>query len=220
MRDELAERARPERTARLCWTSSWHHRRPGCRGRGGGRADPGGADRVARIRAALAQAVPRLPRDHGHLGALEVSSYGYLRQFTPQVLAAVEFTGGTAAAELLRRWRSARTQHLRRPRVPPGATAGFVPTRWRGYLDTARRSGNTSAYRHFWELCVLLGLRDGLRTGDVWVPGRGGTATRPPTCSPPRRGRPSGVVLPARRQVRRPGGRAGRGRRRAGRGAR
>jgi hypothetical protein len=54
-----------------------------------------------RIRAALAQAVPRLPRDHGHLGALDVSSYGYLRQFTPQVLAAVEFAGGTAAAELL-----------------------------------------------------------------------------------------------------------------------
>ena len=125
-----------------------------------------------RIRAAMAQAVPRLPRDHGHLGALDVSSYGYLRQFTPQVLAAVEFAGGTAAAELL-----AAVEILRglnatgARRVPAGALTGFVPTRWRGYLDAAHASGNTSAYRHFWELCTLLGLRDGLRTGDVYVPG-------------------------------------------------
>ncbi len=42
-----------------------------------------------RIRAAMAQAVPRLPRDHGHLGALD-ASYGYLRQFTQ--------TGGMCAA--------------------------------------------------------------------------------------------------------------------------
>ncbi len=35
-----------------------------------------------RLRAAIAQAKPRLPRDHGHLAALD-SSYNYLRQFTP-----------------------------------------------------------------------------------------------------------------------------------------
>jgi TnpA family transposase len=28
-----------------------------------------------------------------------------------------------------------------------------------------------TAYRHYWELCVLLALRDGLRSGDVFVPG-------------------------------------------------
>jgi len=28
-----------------------------------------------------------------------------------------------------------------------------------------------TAYRHYWELCVLLALRDGLRCGDVFVPG-------------------------------------------------
>ncbi len=126
----------------------------------------------ARIRAAMAQAVSRLPRDHGHLGALDVSSYGYLRQFTPQVLAAVEFAGGTAAAELLAAVEILRALNATGARrVPAGAPTGFVPTRWRGYLDTAHAAGNTSAYRHFWELCTLLGLRDGLRTGDVWVPG-------------------------------------------------
>jgi len=56
-------------------------------------------------------------------------------------------------------------------RVPAEAPEGFVPTKWRGYLDSARASGNASAYRHYWELCTLLALRDGLRTGDVYVPG-------------------------------------------------
>ncbi|MBF6352051.1 MULTISPECIES: hypothetical protein [Nocardia] len=35
-----------------------------------------------RLRAAIAQAILRLPRDHRHLAALD-SSYNYLRQFTP-----------------------------------------------------------------------------------------------------------------------------------------
>jgi hypothetical protein len=124
-----------------------------------------------RLRSAREQAKPRLPRDHGHLAALD-GSYGYLRQFTPQVLAAVTFAGGTAAADLL-----AAVEILREVnasgarRVPAGAPDGFVPARWRGYLDTAAKSGNTNAYRHYWELCVLLALRDGLRTGDVFVPG-------------------------------------------------
>ncbi len=46
-----------------------------------------------------------------------------------------------------------------------------MPTKWRGYLEEARKSGSAAAYRHYWELCVLLGLRDGLRSGDVYVPG-------------------------------------------------
>ncbi|MEU6010142.1 Tn3 family transposase [Streptomyces sp. NPDC047453] len=124
-----------------------------------------------RLRAARAQTAPRLPRDHGHLAALD-GSYGYLRQFTPQVLAVVEFAGGTAAAELLAAVDILRTLNATGARrVPPDAPEGFVPARWRGYLETARKSGNTSAYRHYWELCVLLCLRDGLRSGDVHVPG-------------------------------------------------
>jgi hypothetical protein len=147
----------------------------------------------SRIRAAVSQAVPRLPRDHGHLGTLDVSSYGYLRQFTPQVLAAVQFAGGTAAAELLSAVEILRALNATGARrVPDDTPMGFVPTRWRGYLDAAHASGNISAYRHFWELCTLLGLRDGLRTGDVYVPARAATPTRPPTCSPRSRGRCTG----------------------------
>jgi hypothetical protein len=56
---------------------------------------------MERMRAALDTSPPRLPRDHGHLGEL-AASISYLRQFTPKVLAAVRFAGGTDAAELLR----------------------------------------------------------------------------------------------------------------------
>ena len=130
-------------------------------------------DRIGwpRLRSAMAQAAPRLPRDHGHLAALD-GSYGYLRQFTPQVLAAVTFSGGTAAAGLLDAVEILRGLNASGARrVPADAPSGFVPARWRGYLEGAAASGNTSAYRHYWELCTLLALRDGLRTGDVFVPG-------------------------------------------------
>ncbi|MFF0144514.1 Tn3 family transposase [Amycolatopsis sulphurea] len=124
-----------------------------------------------RLRSAVAQAAPRLPRDHGHLAALD-GSYGYLRQFTPQVLAAVRFAGGTAATGLLEAVEILRDLNATGARrVPADAPDGFVPARWRGYLETASKSGNTSAYRHYWELCTLLALRDGLRSGDVFVPG-------------------------------------------------
>ncbi|MGF6884319.1 hypothetical protein ABIA39_005554 [Nocardia sp. GAS34] len=124
-----------------------------------------------RLRGAVAQAKPRLPRDHGHLAALD-SSYSYLRQFTPRVLATVPFAGGTAATELLIAVAMLREMNATNARkVFDEAPTGFVPARWRGYLDDARKSGNQTAYRHYWELCVLLGLRDGLRTGDVYVPG-------------------------------------------------
>ena len=46
-----------------------------------------------------------------------------------------------------------------------------MQARWRGYRADAVAAGDSIAYRHFWELTVLLGLRDGLRSGDVWVPG-------------------------------------------------
>jgi hypothetical protein len=39
-------------------------------------------------------------------------------------------------------------------------------------IDCAvEKDGDVTAYRHYWELCVLMVLRDGLRSGDVHVPG-------------------------------------------------
>jgi hypothetical protein len=53
-----------------------------------------------RLAAGLATAAPRLPRDHGHLAMLE-GAYLYVRQFTPEVLQALDFTGGKNAQPLI-----------------------------------------------------------------------------------------------------------------------
>src|SRR5690606_28833793 len=89
------------------------------------------------LRAAIDQAEPRLPRDHGHLAALD-SSYNYLRQFTPAVLEAVRFASGTAATELLIAVNMLRELNATgRRKVFDDAPTGFVPMKWRGYLDEA-----------------------------------------------------------------------------------
>jgi len=127
---------------------------------------------MSRLRAAIAEpAEARLPRDHGHLGVLG-TSHGYLRQFTPQVLEVLEFAGAPAAAALLEAVDLLRELNATGARaVPAGAPTGFVPVRWQGYLADAVAAGDTAAYRHYWELAVLLCLRDALRSGDVYVPG-------------------------------------------------
>lgn len=59
-------------------------------------------------------------------------SYGYLRQFTPHVLEAVRFGGGTAAVELLEAVEILKELNATGARrVPEGAPTGFVPTRCR-----------------------------------------------------------------------------------------
>src|SRR5712691_12031718 len=52
------------------------------------------------LRDVAAGAWKPLAKDHGRLSAMD-SSYSYLRQFTPQVLAAVDFTGGPGTAGLM-----------------------------------------------------------------------------------------------------------------------
>jgi len=90
----------------------------------------------------------------------------------PQVLEVITFSGGAAAAELLEAVAVLRSLNATGARsVPPTAPTGFVPARWCGYLDDAITAGDTAAYRRYWELCVLLCLRDALRSGDVYVPG-------------------------------------------------
>ncbi|MGH3601548.1 MAG: Tn3 family transposase, partial [Pseudonocardiaceae bacterium] len=128
---------------------------------------------MQRLREVMAGPWKPLPKDHGRLSAM-AASYTHLRQFTPNVLAAIDFTGGPGTTDLM-----AAVTMLKRlnetggRKVPADAPGSFVPTRYAGYLAKARKSGNDTAYRHYWELCVILGLRDGLRSGDVdvYVPG-------------------------------------------------
>jgi hypothetical protein len=100
------------------------------------------------------------------------ASIGYVRQFAPDVLRAIRFAGGTGTEALLGAVAVLAELYATGARkVPPDAPASFVPARFAGYLDAAAAAGNVTGYRHYWELCVLLGLRDGLRSGDVSVPG-------------------------------------------------
>ncbi|MFI0114551.1 hypothetical protein [Streptomyces globisporus] len=124
-----------------------------------------------RIRAAHAGATVRLPKDHGHLRLME-GSYTYIRQFAPRVLEAVRFAGGTDARPLIEELEILRELNATGARnVPTGAPTLFVPSRWQGYPDEAAAKGDATAHRHYWELCTLLALRDGLSSGDMFVPG-------------------------------------------------
>ncbi|GAA4968865.1 hypothetical protein GCM10025331_72300 [Actinoplanes utahensis] len=121
-----------------------------------------------RMRAAWEVRQQRLPRDHGHLAEMD-ASMSYLRQFTPAVLAAVRFAGGPGTEQLLQAVSMLAELYATGTRkVPAGAPVGFVPTKRAGYLTDPNE---VTAYRHYWELAVLVGLRDGLRSGDIFVPG-------------------------------------------------
>jgi hypothetical protein len=90
------------------------------------------------LREAAATGWPALPRDHGRLSAMD-TSYTYLRQFTPDVLAAIDFNGGPGTAELMQA--VAMLAELNRTggrKVPYSAPDGFVPARFRDYLAAAR----------------------------------------------------------------------------------
>ena len=126
---------------------------------------------VDRLRAARRDPADRLPRDRGHLAMVD-ASFTYLREFAPHVIGALTFAASAEAQPLVEAVQVLRELYARGGRkVPDDAPTGFVPTRWRGYLDHAAKSGNSTAYRHYWELATLLGLRDALRSGDIWVPG-------------------------------------------------
>ena len=120
-----------------------------------------------------------LPRDRGHLALLH-DSFSYLRRFVPDVLDAIDFHGTDtvrdliSAVDVLRRLYAVGAR-----RVPSDAPTSFVPARWRGYLDAAAEAGKTTAYRHYWELCVLYGLRDGFRGGACTCRARAAMPTRP-----------------------------------------
>jgi integrase len=131
-------------------------------------ADPGIPDEQAggllrtqigmgRLREAAAVGWPALPRDHGRLSQMN-TSYNYLRQFAPNVLAAVDFQGGPGTAELMRA--VALLQELNRTgarKVSTSAPDEFVPARYRDYLARARRDGDDTAFSQIMANLHLLG---------------------------------------------------------------
>jgi hypothetical protein len=71
-----------------------------------------------------------LPKDHGRLSAMD-ASYSYLRQFTPNVLAAIDFKGGPGTIDLMAAVAMLKMLNETGGRkVPVGVPDSFVPTRY------------------------------------------------------------------------------------------
>ena len=123
-----------------------------------------------RMRAAWQARREPLPRDHGHLAMMD-ASMAYLRQFVPDVLAAIRFAGGPGMDDLLQAVTILAGLYATKARkVPDGAPGGFVPARWAGYLEKAAKDGDVTAYRHYWELCALMATTPPRpRRADAWA---------------------------------------------------
>jgi hypothetical protein len=94
-----------------------------------------------RMRAAQRDPKDRLQRDHGHLALID-ASFTYLREFAPHVIGGLEFESSVDGKPLLGAVEVLRQLYAKGARkVPHGTPAEFVPTRWRGYLEHARKAG-------------------------------------------------------------------------------
>jgi TnpA family transposase len=113
----------------------------------------------------------RLPRDGGHLEFME-ARFSHVRSFAPPVLGALTFAASVSPSEVLDAVVLLQAMNAEgRRHVPDGAPIEFIPARWRPYLDAARAAGDENQFKHYWELCVLLALQGGLRSGEIWVAG-------------------------------------------------
>jgi hypothetical protein len=120
---------------------------------------------MSKLREVMAAPWKPLAKDHGRLSAMG-ASYSYLRGFTPNVLATVDFKGGPGTTDLMMAVAILKKLNETGGRkVPADAPGSFVPARYADYLARARKAGDDTSFRHYWELCVILGLRDGLRSG-------------------------------------------------------
>ena len=125
-----------------------------------------GPDRLATAQRSIDEWIPR---DNGLLMRI-AARYRSFRNFTPKVLAAIEFEASIDPSEILIAVEVLRDLNEQRTiNVPDDAPVGFVPSRWQPYLEHTATVGDRVAHRHYWELCVLYELRDALRSGEIWV---------------------------------------------------
>ena len=102
--------------------------------------------------------------DHLHLLA---ESYDQVRRYAPALLETFDFRAAPAVAHLMAAINTLRVMNRSNARkLPDDAPMSFLRKRWQPYVLT-----ETGVDRHFYELAVLTELKNGLRAGDVWVPG-------------------------------------------------
>jgi len=106
------------------------------------------------------------PADFDYLDHLD-AFYGQVRRYAPALLAALEFRGAPPSQPLLRALQMLKELNAADARkVQPGAPTAFVKPRWSAHVFT-----DAGIDQHYYELCALHELRNGLRSGDVWVAG-------------------------------------------------
>ena len=102
--------------------------------------------------------------DHLHLLA---ESYDQVRRYAPVLLETFDFRAAPAVAHLMAAINTLRVMNRSNARkLPDDAPTSFLRKRWQPYVLT-----ESGVDRHFYELAVLTELKNGLRAGDVWVPG-------------------------------------------------
>ena len=90
-----------------------------------------------------------------------------LRRYTPILLETLSLKAAPAAQAIVAGVETLRAMNQRQARrVPEDAPVSFVRKRWKSLVQN-----DEGIDRRFYELCVLSELRNGLRSGDIWVQG-------------------------------------------------
>ena len=95
-----------------------------------------------------------------------------LRRYTPALLETLYLTAAPTARDLLKGVETLKAMNQSQARkVPENAPTSFVSRRWEKVIYTNNGGNNDGLDRRFYELCVLSGLKNALRSGDIWVRG-------------------------------------------------
>jgi TnpA family transposase len=103
------------------------------------------------------------PADFDYLDLLD-DHYAQLRRYVPKLLETFTFSAAGSSQSVVEAL--ALLRDLGRKNVPEHAPLDFVKSRWESYVLTAE-----GIDRHYYEFCALSELRNGLRSGDIWVEG-------------------------------------------------
>ena len=94
-------------------------------------------------------------------------SYPTFRRYAPALLDILELRAAPAALELLQAVELLKLVNKRSARgIPADAPSGFIRKRWRRLVYS-----NGEIDRKYYEICVLVELKNALRSGDIWVNG-------------------------------------------------
>lgn len=114
------------------------------------------------------------PED-GQIFDLLLKHYTFLRQFLPNLLQALEFTGTSAAQPVVHAIAALKQMDLEgRRTLPKAVSLDFLEASWRTAIETARGSKDPKERRRakrLWELGLAEQMRKLLRSSDLSVPG-------------------------------------------------